>query len=105
MEFTDISVLKNLNPEICSPNFSGQIIIYFMVIFVVPDQINQIICLFQMLAVNYESILHFKSFFFFLSLKVHFKKEKKNTQIHDLSFWQLQRDNSNFFPYISYLQA
>lgn len=91
---------KNLNHEICSPNLLDQIIIYFMVIFIVPEQINQIICLFQMLAVNWESVFCISKDFFVIESA--FQKNKKTTipppQIHDLSSWQLQRDNSFFSP-------
>lgn len=65
-----------LNHEICSSNLLGQIIIYFMVIFIVPDQINQIICLFQMLAVNWESVFCISKDFFVIESALKKKKQQ-----------------------------
>lgn len=51
-----------------------------MVIFIVPEQINQIICLFQMLAVNSESAFCVSKDF--LVIESAFQKKKKK-QIHE----------------------
>lgn len=48
-----------------------------MVIFIVPDQINQIICLFQVLVVNSESAFCVSKDFFVIESA--FQKRKKNT--------------------------
>lgn len=52
-----------------------------------PDQINQVICLFQMLAVNLEFILCIKDLFV---IEITCQKPWK----HELISWQLEKENS-----------
>lgn len=59
-----------------------------------PDQINQIICLFQMFAVHLELILCFKDLFV---IEITFKGPHK----YELSTWQPERENSFLYKSVA----
>lgn len=70
--------------------FIGQVTIDSPAIFRVPDHINQIICLFQMLTVHLQLILCFKDL---LVIEITFKKPQK----YELSSWQPERERIHFY--------
>lgn len=78
--------------------FIGQVTIHFRTICITLDQISQIICLFQMLAVNLEFILCFKDLFV---IEITFQKPPN----HELSSWQLRKEYSSLYRAIAHKSA